>query len=501
MYNKNEEEEEPSPEILPSQLNQNQNNNQNLNEIENQNIENKINNNQLQSPTNPNQSRPRFTESKNDSSRIKTSQNLNISKVSKTNSYAPTNKYENHNIQQLTYALMKDYSQLHINKDENFMERMKFDIYKRQIREDRINKLVEQNKIKIDEEERIKAFNRLIEDANRRIEAQENLESMKNKLEDDLITPNTKKYNENEWKEIYQERFKKHNDRVNDKIERLKKEKNDEDKKKEEEELKLCPNKKASKKHIEEASKRMYDEAIKRKLKMEEKKSRINNVENDPSKYRKVVKSEAYSFLDDEDDFSNKKMYNSNNQRISKKKNQAVTEFNNQRFDVRNKNNPKPKIFNDYNRNLYGNNYNYNYNRNINNNYNINNYNTNYNNNSNNNREQIYNNENDIIPKNENVENNSKKNLEEYLEDETEIKEVPKPVGMAKELMVNEIGNNMNMKKLEDAAIKRLSQRNENEDYENEEENNNIVTYNSNNKASNEASKIVEQFFTNNLKH
>ena len=86
MYNKNEEEEEPSPEILPSQLNQNQNNNQNLNEIENQNIENKINNNQLQSPTNPNQSRPRFTESKNDSSRIKTSQNLNISKVSKTNS-------------------------------------------------------------------------------------------------------------------------------------------------------------------------------------------------------------------------------------------------------------------------------------------------------------------------------------------------------------------------------------------------------------------------------
>ena len=27
------------------------------------------------------------------------------------------------------------------------------------------------------------------------------------------------------------------------------------------------------------------------------------------------------------------------------------------------------------------------------------------------------------------------------------------------------------------------------------------MTYNSNNKASNEASKIVEQFFTNNLKH
>ena len=97
----------------------------------------------------------------------------------------------------------------------------------------------------------------------------------------------------------------------------MKKEKSEIVKQKEEEELKLCPTKKASKKHIEEASKRMYDEAIKRKLKMEEKKSRINNIENDPSKYKKIIKSEAYSFLDDDDDNNN---YVNKKQRDKKEK-------------------------------------------------------------------------------------------------------------------------------------------------------------------------------------
>ena len=101
-------------------------------------------------------------------------------------SFIPLNKYEFHNIEKLKYDLTKDYNQLHVNKDENFMERMKFDIYKRQIREERINNLIEKNKIKIDEENRIKAFNRLIEDANRRFEVKENLEIRKNKLKDDI---------------------------------------------------------------------------------------------------------------------------------------------------------------------------------------------------------------------------------------------------------------------------------------------------------------------------
>ena len=41
---------------------------------------------------------------------------------------------------EMRYDFLKDYSYLHINKDEEFLQRMQFDIYKRQLKEDRINK-------------------------------------------------------------------------------------------------------------------------------------------------------------------------------------------------------------------------------------------------------------------------------------------------------------------------------------------------------------------------
>jgi len=84
------------------------------------------------------------------------------------------------------------------------MRRMLFDIFKRQTKDERLEKLVEKNKIKIDENERIKAFNRLIEDANRRIEAQDQLEDMKFQLQQN--NPLSKKYKFEEWGEIYQDR-------------------------------------------------------------------------------------------------------------------------------------------------------------------------------------------------------------------------------------------------------------------------------------------------------
>jgi hypothetical protein len=82
---------------------------------------------------------------------------------------------------------------------------MLFDIFKRQTKDERINKLIEKNKVKITEEERIKTFNRLIEDANRRIEAQDQLEDLKNQLLKNNNT-NSKKYKDEEWEEIYEDR-------------------------------------------------------------------------------------------------------------------------------------------------------------------------------------------------------------------------------------------------------------------------------------------------------
>ena len=175
--------------------------------------------------------------------------------------------YENFDIQQMKYTLMKNYSQLKINKDEEFMERMKFDIYKRQIKEDKINKLIEQNKNKLNEDERVKAFNRLIEDANRRIEAQDNLDTMRNKLHDDVTGPYNKKYSSNEWKSIYNTRFLHFLNESNKKREEKIKEKRQQEQMEEEEEIALCKNKKANRKVCEESGKRMYEEALKRKVK------------------------------------------------------------------------------------------------------------------------------------------------------------------------------------------------------------------------------------------
>ena len=284
--------------------------------------------------------------------------NYNISSITratKSRSTLPnfdTSKFDNYNLEQMRYDLQKDYSYLHIDKDEEFLNRMQFDIYKRQFREDRINKLVEQSKVKIDEDERIKAFNRLIIDANRRIEAQENMEKIKNKLEEDISAGIQKKYSDEEWKEIYNKRFKFYMDNINKKREENIKMNMMKKIKDENEEIKLCNIKKASQEHIDKEAQRMYDEAKKRKIKMDEKLRNINkyNYEDDnPSKYVKKIKSEAYSFLDD-NDYNNmnnyeggifKDYYLGKNisykkpAKMRSKKGMAVSEFNNKRFDKR----------------------------------------------------------------------------------------------------------------------------------------------------------------------
>ena len=75
-------------------------------------------------------------------------------------------KFAKYDIAQLRYELNKDYSNIHPDKDNGFLQRMQFDSLKRKNKQDKINELVEKNKYKINEEEREKVFNRLMEDAN-----------------------------------------------------------------------------------------------------------------------------------------------------------------------------------------------------------------------------------------------------------------------------------------------------------------------------------------------
>jgi len=239
----------------------------------------------------------------------------NSHNISHLSSNPNDNHFNQYDIQQMTYDLVKEYSHLKINNDEDFMKRMLFDIFKRQTKEERMEKLLENNKVKMNEVERIKTFNRLIEDANRRLEAQENMEAMKNKiLEQEMIGMNSgKKITQEEWEEIYMERFLRY--KVHQEQWRQDKfvEKTIQEKKKEDEIIGAVKTKKVSQQSIDQSVKRMYDEAVRRKIKLDEtikKKKEENGDENEiknsndeddrdltPTKFKKTKKQQKYNFM------------------------------------------------------------------------------------------------------------------------------------------------------------------------------------------------------------
>ena len=227
--------------------------------------------------------------------------NPNTTRISKSKTNLPYNKYEKYDIQSLSYSLNKDYSSLHSNQNNNFLQRMKFDIYKRQIREDRLNQLINQNKVKIDEEERIKTFNHLIEDANKRFEALEKMEKIKQELDEDLTTVEHKKYTQKEWNKIYNDRFKKYENEVKEKNLKRKKEQEEIKKKLLEDELKLCKTKKGNKERIEREGKRMYEEYKKRQIKLEEKRKKYEDIYNDEINKNFFWKNNKEKYTFDED--------------------------------------------------------------------------------------------------------------------------------------------------------------------------------------------------------
>ena len=113
-------------------------------------------------------------------------------------------KYEQFDVQQMVYYYNKEYHHLKLTNQSDFMARMLFDVFKRQSKDKRIENMVKEKKKKIDETKRVKTFNRLIEDANRRLEKKNHQE----KYDEDVDEMNRyikshKKYNPDEWNEIY----------------------------------------------------------------------------------------------------------------------------------------------------------------------------------------------------------------------------------------------------------------------------------------------------------
>ena len=263
-------------------------------------------------------------------------------------------KFAKYDTEQIRYGLIKDYSNIRPNKDDKFLQRMQFESLKRKNQAEKINELAEKSKPKIDESELKETFNRLVDDANRRFIQKQGINDIDKEKEKDkdigfnnLENSSPKKYNEEEWNEIYNKRFKDYDEYKKKRLE-IKREKEKIEKMiEEEEQLKLYRVKKIPVGKIRENSQRLYDEAKKRevikKRKMTVPKSAKNyslnkdnlflnsfNDEEDASKYMKSYKSEIYNFLGNND-----KKNNNNNL------NYDYNNYNNMNYNYQN--NYKPK--------------------------------------------------------------------------------------------------------------------------------------------------------------
>ena len=244
-------------------------------------------------------------------------------------------KFEKYNTEQMRYDLVKDYSFIHAEKDDNFLNRMEFDFVKRKNKEKKLDELIEKNKnkYKLNESERKKTFNRLIDDANRRITMKQELEENEKYLtEYKDIYDNQKKYNQEEWDKIYKKRFKDYEDIKNKKMDIQRQ--NEKIKKilKEEEEINMCPKKKIPLREIKLSSERLYNDAKRRDYLRNNK---YNYLKNDKSstnlKYYKNnicltninEQKGNYSFLSERKNNlnnSNKRNINENNKLLNDKR-------------------------------------------------------------------------------------------------------------------------------------------------------------------------------------
>lgn len=190
-----------------------------------------------------------------------------------------SNKYEKYNTESIAYAAYKKYSQCK-PKDKNFYSRMKFYAVKAQTRNEVVNMLIEKNKPKLNEAEKIKTFNRLIKDSNRRAEAKNRIEMLntnkkiaKEIYDTDISMPirSKRKFNKEKFDLEYDEKVTKKIKERQKSIDYYRQLQIEEEKRKEDEivnEMKKF-HKTASKKRIEIISQRLYNEAINRRIKNE----------------------------------------------------------------------------------------------------------------------------------------------------------------------------------------------------------------------------------------
>lgn len=188
--------------------------------------------------------------------------------------------------EELRVEFLKNYTKIHAGKDKKFLERMKFDIDNRKIKETKMDEFIDMTKLKMNEEERVKIFNRLIEDTNRRIEAKEKIKLYNENneiktLKSDNINNSNKKYNKDKWKDIYEKRFVAYLDNKNKRLKKKIIEKEYNDKKKEDDIINFNKHKKKPEQMIRKHCIKMHNEYILKKVKSINKEKDMEILKND----------------------------------------------------------------------------------------------------------------------------------------------------------------------------------------------------------------------------
>lgn len=131
---------------------------------------------------------------------------------------------------------------------------------------------------------------------------------LKEKISEDPFKKEEKKYNKNEWKNVYHKRYLSFIEKLNIKNDEIRKNEHENGNKEKDNELILSPSKKTSSYLIHKSCERLYNEAQKREIK---RKIRIKNqrnisqiqaktLEESLDKYIKTIKNINYNFKEDE---------------------------------------------------------------------------------------------------------------------------------------------------------------------------------------------------------
>lgn len=150
-------------------------------------------------------------------------------------------------------------SNVQINGNSHFMERMFFDIYKRQTKEERLKGIVDKKKFRKNDSEITKTFNRLIKDSNRRLEASNKMDKIKEILNKDLTKVSKRRFKENDWESYYTKSVKNFSENREKKIKDQQIEKEKIEKEKEEKIIKVQKIRKVSNQEIDLIFKKIYE--------------------------------------------------------------------------------------------------------------------------------------------------------------------------------------------------------------------------------------------------